>query len=58
MSRRDLSSLDKERIRLTKAQSEYEELKVVQARAKQIPSDVVVMAWQAKTANARTACSR
>jgi phage terminase Nu1 subunit (DNA packaging protein) len=44
MSRRDSSSLEKERIGLIKAQADYEELKVAQARAEQIPSDVLVMA--------------
>ena len=44
MSRRDSSSLEKKRIRLIKAQAGYEELKVAQARAEQIPSDVLVMA--------------
>jgi hypothetical protein len=53
MSHRDSRSLEKERIRLTKAQADHEERRVAQARSEQTPSDIVVMASQSKTANVR-----
>jgi phage terminase Nu1 subunit (DNA packaging protein) len=54
LSCEDSSPLEKEPTRLTKAQADHEELNVAQARSKLIPSDVLVMMWQAKKANAKT----
>jgi phage terminase Nu1 subunit (DNA packaging protein) len=53
LSREDLSSLEKERTRLTKAQADHEAFKDAQARAEQIPIDIVIAAWQAPTATTR-----
>ena len=47
----DISELEEERIRLTRAQADDKELDVKQKRGELIPAEIVEIAWQGQKAN-------